>query len=242
MKLRSIYYGVLMTAGACMLLGSVSCNHNSLIAELAYAGHPRAQYELGRRMLTGTNGMKRRPEKALPWLRLAASGGENRAMAAIALCYEQGLGVDKSPEQARLWYRRAAEKGNTNACLALVRMASQKGNMAEVLQWLRPVAEAGSRHAQILCAKLCFAGHAGKGNEASGVRYLRFAAMQGDPEACLLMAGCYASGVGVPKNEALMLGWLSNAAQAGSERAKELLKLAKKPIAVVENLPNLSES
>lgn len=213
----------------CALLGGTlltGCHNNALLKELADEGHAPAQYELGRRILTGTKGMPETPAAAVPWFRLAAAGGDHRAMAALGLCFERGLGVNASAAAARDWYRRAAENGNPNACLALVQMETRAGNLPAAVRWLQPLAEGNSVEAQVLCGKLCLSGHGGAESAQKAVRYLRFAAMQGDAEACLLMSSCYAAGIGVPKNEALMLGWLANAAMAGDEKAQELLEVA----------------
>ena len=212
---------------ACAILGCIllsGCYNNALLKELAEEGHPPAQYELGRRILTGTKGMPENPAAAVPWLKLAAEGGDNRAMAALGLCHERGLGVVASADSARDWYRRAAENGNPNACMALVQMETRAGNLPGAVRWLQPIAEGNSVEAQLLCAKLCLSGHGGAAGEEKAVRYLRFAAMQGNAEACLLMSSCYAAGIGVPKNEALMLGWLANAALAGDKKAQELME------------------
>lgn len=203
-----------------------SCHNNALLKELADAGHAAAQYELGRRILTGTKGMPEKPEAAVSWLKLSAKGGDNRAMAALGLCHERGLGVEASADAARDWYRRAAENGNPNACMALVQMETRAGNLTGAVRWLQPIAEGSSTEAQLLCAKLCLKGYGGTNGPEKAVRYLRFAAMGGNAEACLLMSSCYASGVGVPKNEALMLGWLANAALAGDEKAQQILESA----------------
>lgn len=207
---------------ACLLSG---CYYNAELVGLAQEGYPAAQYELGRRMLLGIKGQKKVPELALPWLRLSAEGGDHRAMAAVAACYESGVGVHQSIEQSRQWYIRAAQHGNPHACLSLVRLESKAGNMAAATRWLRPLAEAGSEDAQLMCGKMCMAGLVGENHDELAVRYLRFAAMQGNAEACFLMGCCYANGLGVPRNEALMLGWLVNAAAGGYEEAVDMLNL-----------------
>lgn len=213
---------IMLVAGCGLLLSG--CYHNAVLAEMAGEGYPAAQYELGRRMLLGIKGHRRAPDKAIPWLSLSARGGDHRAMAALAVCYERGLGVGKSEQLSRQWYIRAAENGNKDACLALVKMETDKGNTLAATRWLQPVAEAGSVEAQLMCGKLCMAGYAERNPELLAVRYLRFAAMQGNAEACYLMSCCYANGLGVPRNEALMCGWLANAAAGGHAESIELLK------------------
>ncbi len=201
----------------------VSCYHNGRLLEQANTGYPEAQYELGRRLLLGKKGMPHAPESALPWLFLSAEGGEHRAMAAIAVCYERGIGVKKSVDSARSWYIKAAEEGNPHAVLALIRMESALGSLEGTIRWLSVLAESDSVGAQLLCGKLCLAGYGGEKSAEMAVRYLRFAAMQGCGEACYLMACCYAEGIGVPRNHFLMLGWLVNAASAGYTEALDVL-------------------
>lgn len=213
-----------------LLMSSIwfcGCYHNAVLKEMALEGYPAAQYELGRRMLLGTKGFPKVPEKAIPWLRLASEGGDHRAMAAIGACYERGVGVPQSISRSREWYIKAAERGNGNACMALVQMEASVGNLPAATRWLQPLAEAGAVEAQLMCGKLCMAGYAEQQPEVLAVRYLRFAAMQGNAEAAYLMSCCYASGFGVPRDEGLMLGWLANAAAGGYEKATEQLNSGK---------------
>lgn len=208
------------------LLLCTGCYHNAELLDLAQAGHPGAQFEYGRRLLSGTSGLPKDPEVAVMWFTAAAEQGEDRAQAALGLCYENGLGVSMSAAAAKRWYRLAALQGNANACLAMVNMSVRRKDYAGAARWLRPLAEADVVPAQLLLGKMYLSGVTGRNKGKQAVRYLRFAAMQGDPEACLLMSSCYAAGVGVPKNEQLMLGWLKNAAEAGSDRAQIMLQAA----------------
>lgn len=212
---------VLLSVFVPLLLGG--CYYNAQLVELAQEGYPAARYELGRRMLLGIKGQRKVPELAVPWLRLAAEEGDHRAMAALAACYESGVGVEKSIGFSRQWYITAAQHGNPHACLSLVRLETKAGNVAGATRWLQPLAEAGSVDAQLMCGKMCMAGLVDANHDVLAVRYLRFAAMQGNAEACFLMSCCYANGLGVPRNEALMLGWLVNAAAGGYEEAVDML-------------------
>ncbi len=205
-----------------------ACRHNRELAARAAAGDAAAQYEYGRRLLTGQHGLSEDPEKAYAWLSAAAEQGNDRAEAMLGLCHERGLGVDADVEEARRWYMKSAEQGNANACRVLVQLAVQEGDIHEAGRWLTPLAERGSEAAQLLLGKLYLGGLLGERREAQAVRYLRFAAMQGNGDACLLMGACYANGTGVPKDEALMLGWLNNAADCGNEQAAAMLETMQK--------------
>lgn len=216
----------LMVAAA--LLSVVSCTHpHPQTAQLAAQGYAPAQYEYGRRLLTGQNGERRNPEQAYAWLRAAAEQDYWPAQQALALCYQRGLGTPADPAQAERWYEKAAAHGSPDATFALLQMATEKSDLPSVERNLTRLADQGQRPAQLLLGKLLLSGLVGKGREARAIRYLRFAAMQQDGEACLAMSLCYATGMGgLPRNPDLSVGWLYNAADCGNETAKEILKHA----------------
>ena len=207
----------------CVLLTLTSCHGIYQLRRAAIAGDPSAQYEYGRRLLTGQKGAIRSYKHAFRWFSKAADSREPRAMAAVGLCYERGLGVQRSIQKARKWYAAAVDEGNDNACHTLVQMEARAGNLKGALQWLERMADDDSVPAQLMLASMHLNGTARNASVEEGIRYLRCAAMQGDGEACLMLSTCYATGKGVPKNEELMLGWLVNAAEAGNQTAVDIL-------------------
>lgn len=210
------------------LLLCSGCHHIYQLRRAAVEGDPIAQYEYGRRFLTGQKGAIRSYNRAFYWFSKAAESKEPRAMAAMGLCYERGLGVKRSLPKARMWYAAAVDEGNDNACQTLVQMEARAGNLSGALHWLERMADDDSIPAQLILARMHLNGTARNASMAEGIRYLRYAAMQGNGEACLMLSTCYATGRGVPKNEELMLGWLVNAAEAGNQTAVDLLAQAQK--------------
>lgn len=203
---------------------AASCSyHREELMEQAAGGDIAAQYELGRRLLTGQKGFNADPQLALAWLKQAALQGSPQAMAAAGLCYERGLGTEASDEEAERWYNRALEEGNLNACVPLMRLAAKRGDSAALAHVLTPLAERGAAPAQLLLSSL-YLNDASPQKQELGIRYLRFAAMQGNAEACLRMGLCYAAGKGVPQNAALARGWFANAKNAGNGEATAFLK------------------
>lgn len=207
----------------CVLLALTGCHGIYKLRRDAVAGDPAAQYEYGRRLLTGQKGAIRSYKYAFRWFSRAAEKREPRAMAAMGLCYERGIGVPRSMSKARSWYAAAVDEGNDDACSTLVQMEARSGNLRGALQWLERMADDDSVPAQLMLARMHLNGTARNARVAEGIRYLRYAAMQGDGEACLMLSTCYATGKGVPKNEELMLGWLVNAAEAGNQTAADIL-------------------
>ena len=206
-----------------VLLVLTSCHGIYKLRRSAVAGDPVAQYEYGRRLLTGQKGAIRSYKHAFRWFSRAAESREPRAMAAMGLCYERGIGVKRSLPKARKWYAAAVDAGNEDACHTLVQMEARAGNLPGALKWLERMADDDSVPAQLMLARMHLNGTAKNASVAEGIRYLRYAAMQGDGEACLMLSTCYATGKGVPKNEELMMGWLVNAAEAGNQTAVDIL-------------------
>lgn len=202
----------LLLLAAALLLPA--CYHNGTLIRHAQEGDPLAQYEYGRRLLTGQKGVRHDPERAVAWLRAAASDGYAPAQSVLALCYERGIGVAADIAEAKRLYTMAASQGHTPACQALIAQEMRAGNTAEATGWLRSMAEGGNPAAQMLYGKSCLSGQFGKARVKDGVRFIRYAAMQGNEEACLLMADCYANGRGVPKDEAMAEGWRKNAGES----------------------------
>lgn len=213
---------------ACGLLLLTGCHNIYQLRKAAVKGDPLAQYEYGRRLLTGQKGAIRSSNRAFKWFSKAAENKEPRAMAAMGLCYERGLGVPRSLAKARLWYAAAVDEGNDDACQTLVQMEARAGNLSGALHWLERMADDDSIPAQLILAHMHLNGTAKNANAAEGIRYLRYAAMQGNGDACLMLSTCYATGKGVPKNDELMMGWLMNAAEAGNQTAVALLEQAAK--------------
>lgn len=213
---------------ACGLLLLTGCHNIYQLRKAAVKGDPLAQYEYGRRLLTGQKGAIRSSKLAFKWFSKAAENREPKAMAAMGLCYERGLGVKRSLPKARLWYAAAVDEGNDDACQTLVQMEARAGNLRGALHWLERMADDDSIPAQLILAHMHLNGTAKNANTEEGVRYLRYAAMQGNGDACLMLSTCYATGKGVPKNDELMMGWLINAAEAGNQTAVGLLEQAER--------------
>lgn len=217
MRFLAIALGLMLLTG---------CHNIYQLRRAAVKGDPEAQYEYGRRLLTGQKGAIHSSRLAFKWFSRAAENRHPKAMAAMGLCYERGLGVQKSLPKARKWYASAVDEGNDDACQTLVQMEARAGNLSGALHWLERMADDDSIPAQLILAHMHLNGTAKNASAAEGIRYLRYAAMQGNGEACLMLSTCYATGKGVPKNEELMMGWLLNAAEAGNETAQALLQQA----------------
>ncbi len=214
----------LLTIAASLLL--TNCSGNRKLIEQAQGGEAAAQFEYGRRLLTGQHLPNSDAGQAAQWFRLAAQQGYAPAQAALGACYEAGLGLSANADEARYWYNLAAEQGSPLAAMHLA-MAEyrQEKNPARALILLEKAADAGNVHARLHLARLLLLGEQGVSKDTRrATDHLRIAAMDGSAEAAYLMGLIYASGEGVPQHSGIALGWFENAAETGYAPARVLLE------------------
>jgi localization factor PodJL len=78
---------------------------------IAEAGHPPAQFYLGKLYETGDHGVKQNLAEARRWTERAAEGGDAAAMHNLALFDFRGEGGGQDLASAARWFRAAAEQG-----------------------------------------------------------------------------------------------------------------------------------
>ncbi len=208
---------------SCLLL--CDCTGNRGLARRAHAGEAAAQFEFGRRLLTGQHRLFASPQHAPGWFRLAALQGYAPAQAALGACYEAGLGISPSPAEARYWYGLAAAQGNPMAAmhLAMADLREAK-DPQQALALLERAANAGYIPARLRYALVLLQGGDVSLTETrQAIDQLRIAAMDGSGEAAYLMGLFYASGRGVPQHSGIALGWFETASDAGYEPAQDIL-------------------
>ena len=76
----------------------------------ALAGHPGAQFYLGRMYMSGM-GVRKSPREAFRWFTIASSRGHAMAQLALGGFYSGGFVARRDDERAIALYRRAAEQG-----------------------------------------------------------------------------------------------------------------------------------
>lgn len=116
--------------------------------QAAELGDPAGQCNLGLAYLQDSSN----PAEAVKWFQRAALAGHVRAQYSLALCLQQGKGVDCSVMKAARWYQRAAEGGSARAMynLALCYRKGEGliGDSHEARKWMKRAALAGHRKAQ----------------------------------------------------------------------------------------------
>lgn len=114
--------------------------------ELAEQGDVRAQANVGYYYDQGL-AVRRNPEEAARWYRLAAEGGNVDAQYNLGAMYEAGEGVPRDYGEAYKWLRRAAAQGDRHAAV-YVGLMFEEGLGREVddvraYAWFHVAAERG---------------------------------------------------------------------------------------------------
>lgn len=161
----------------------------------AEAGHPAAQFRLGRIYQRG-DGVEKDPDraeewfhKALPGLKQEAQAGDTDAAFYLYDCFHEGLGVEKDDTEALHWLQRAAAEGKPDAMFALA-LEYREGGLVEK-------------------------------NEDLFMHWLRKAAQGDDKDAQYLLGACYEHGNGVHRNLDLAKEWYDRAAEKKDSREED---------------------
>jgi TPR repeat protein len=161
----------------------------------AERGDLNAQYAMGMRYDTGTDGWQDYAE-ALKWFLKAAEGGLAKAQFMVGEAYRLGKGLYASEDDAFGWYLKSAEQGYARAQLA-VGMAFVLGRGVEqsdsqAFPWLRRAAEQGLPEAQYAYG-MRHPVESLAGDIATAMRWFRKAAEQGYEPAQFVLGGAYLS-------------------------------------------------
>ncbi|KAI5061154.1 hypothetical protein GOP47_0023664 [Adiantum capillus-veneris] len=116
--------------------------------QAAELGDPAGQCNLGLAFLQNPNNAA----EAVKWFQRAALAGHVRAQYSLALCLQQGRGVDSSIVKAARWYQRAADGGSARAMYNLALCYTKGEGLIRDSQyakkWMKRAALAGHRKAQ----------------------------------------------------------------------------------------------
>ena len=113
----------------------------------AQNGGAPEKYKLAQAYETGSDDMRKDPEEAAKWYRMAAELGHAEAQCRLAQALETGTGIKRDTTEAAEWYRKAADQGHAGAQYRLG-AAYENGvgvrmDYSEALKWYRKAADQG---------------------------------------------------------------------------------------------------
>jgi localization factor PodJL len=156
------------------------------LTELATAGDPKAERDLGLKYLAG-DGVAANENEAARWLMRAAYRGEPTAGYWLGTLYARGQGVPADAFQANHWYEAAAKKGNRRAMHSLAVAYFQgwgvEKNYSEAARWFRSSADLGLTDSQFNLAVLYERGAGIPQSLTEAYKWYAIAAKGGDMEA-----------------------------------------------------------
>ncbi len=171
----------------------------------AALNHAPAMVTLGMAYANGYGGLEKNMEKALENYGQAALLEDARGYYCMAVCCDQGKGVEKDATKAVAYARRAAEQQHSEACLFmgkahLLGYGGVEKSPALAAPYLLKAADAGNADAALRLGKLAFDGTGIKKDYALAARCFQLAAQSGNSEALCLLGACFDAGFGVKKD------------------------------------------
>lgn len=220
--MRTLHY--IISSLLCSIVLCACHNSTHILLQRAQSGEAAAQYEYGRRLLTGQKTAPA-PTLAPGWFYIAAQQGHAKAQAALGACYQRGLGLPCNEKEALQWYKMAAIQGEKHATNAVLKHAHALKSKAAMQSTLKPLLDAENPAAELyLATRLLQETPNSKAAQKQAVDYLRYASLSGSGEAAFLLFLCYLEGTGVYPSTDLALGWLIAASNMGYAPAVVLMQ------------------
>ena len=150
----------------------------------AALNHAPALVTLGMAYANGYGGLEKNMEKAVENYGQAALLEDARGYYCMAVCYDQGKGVEKDAAKAVAYARRAAEQQHSDACLFmgkahLLGYGGVEKSPALAAPYLLKAADAGNADAALRLGKLAFDGTGIKKDYSLAARCFQLAAQGG---------------------------------------------------------------
>ncbi len=169
--------------------------------------------------------VKRDPEEAAHWDKLAGDRGNREGAFAYGMALLKGEGVAKDEAAAKSYFEKAAAAGHPGALynLGVLALAAEPKDFKSAADDFRKSADGGDLDALFALAALFRAGEGVQKNPDEAAALFKQAADQKHPGAEVEYAIMAFNGEGMPKDEALAARYLLRAAQEGNPVAANRL-------------------
>lgn len=195
----------------------------------AELGDIHLKYKVGAVLLQSKDRSTADSADAVRWLTEAANAGNPKANYALALAFEDGLGVQKDKTKAIAYYKAAAENGHVDAQYHYGQFLESQDNSdkQEVFEWYHKAAT--RNHVEALY-RVGLAYETGEGvgkNPAEAIKWYRNAAGRGQAQAQYRLGLALEIHKSFRKDAGESRHWLQKAADQGNEDAiKKLQELS----------------
>ncbi len=169
-------------------------------------------------------GVAQNDQRAAGWYQLAANGGDNLAIFALALAYQDGVGVPKNRARAADLFSKAADAGYVpakyNMALLHVEGIYTSPSLVTAAALMKEAADAELPEAQYDYGSMLIEGAGVVPDPTEGARYIGLAAGQNLIAAQIDYATLLYLGQGIEKDVAAAATWYGRAADAGNAVAQ----------------------
>ena len=168
------------------------------------------------------------PAKAFDMFTKSAALGNARSMNAIAMLYQQGLGVGKSEQQALAWFSKAGNAGYTKAWYNMGMLYKDKLDYANAYLYIDKAATIGDPQSIYSKGYMLYKGFGCQQDYRQAVKFFKQSADSGQARSMRFLGLCYRNGYGVAVNIDSAKYWLLEAKANGDTKAIDEL-MAKEP-------------
>ena len=195
----------------------------------AIFGNANSQAHMGFICMNGLYGRRVDTDMAYMWFKESANKGNKFGLMGLAVCYEDGIGVEKNEKKALEYYTRSCQLNNPDAYLRLGDcyykglLGLEKNEREAVICWKRAAELGGSlgQYKYGICYQI---GMGLKQDNKKAFDWIKKSAKQGNAEAQYKLGCYYLDGVGTSPNSKAAYRWLLKAKKQGNKEAINMLE------------------
>ena len=225
----------------CTMLSDNGINQLILALHLSFTGVPigDAYFKILRSTAhddsNKTTAVDSQVDERVKNLLTAAENGDYDAFYELALCYEEGEGIEKNMTEAAKWFELAAEEGDAKAQNKIGEfyyygLGVKKKDTKTAVKWFQMSAEQGHSGSQCWLG-YCYKRGIGVDKDIDKAKMWyqkamypsRVAANEGNVDAQIDLGYCYRFGDGVKRDVNIALQWFHKAAEQNASEAQNAL-------------------
>jgi TPR repeat protein len=203
------------------------CTCAQLVAQPQMSQQAIAETILQARLYLTGNGRPRNEAKAMELYQQCAAQGSAKAMNAIGILYNEGIGVVRDAKEAKAWFTKAGKadyaQGWYNLGMSYKDARGEEQDFAEAFRYFSKAAAMDDEQSVYAKGYMLYKGLGTTQNYAQAAAFFSRGAALGMPNSMYFLGLCYRNGYGVPADAEKAKYWLGKAAAKGYQMAAEEL-------------------
>ena len=198
----------------------------SFLTESANAGHPDAQYVLGKMYANGY-GVEKDCDISFLWFKKSADQGFAKGQMGLGNSYYRGCGVEKDENEALRWYSKADEQGLLDAKI-YIGILYERGQTIphdynKAVELYKYAADKGNAMGMVHLGYMYERGLGVNKDYFMATKWYRRAADLEDAQGQWFLGMSYQSGIGVKRDIKEAIKWFTKAAEQDEASAQNSL-------------------